>query len=141
MSSQYFNIKLISNHNCSLSYLKVINLVSCEQKSSGSIEIESVLIEGDDVRFGENMALTRRKVRNDVIESDGFKSEPRDVASGLDLEVENSDFGFESGSEVFGDGHVDDEHPAERSVVRGRCGQRRRRRRVAFLRIRKFDRT
>jgi hypothetical protein len=141
MSSQYFNIKLISNHNCSLSYLKVINLVSCEQKSSGSIEIESVLIESDDVRFGEDVTLTRRKVRDDVIEPDGFESEPRDITSSLDLKVENSDFGFESGSEVFGDGHVDDEHPAERSVVRGRCGQRRRRRRVAFLRIRKFDRT
>jgi hypothetical protein len=110
----------IPYYNYNMFYLKVINLISCEQKGSRSVEIESVLIESDDVRFGENVTLTRRKVRNDVIESDCVESEPRDIASGLDLEVENSDFGFESGSEVFGDGYVDNEHPAERSVVRGR---------------------
>ena len=76
-----------------------------------------MLVESDDVGFGEHMTLARRKIRDDVVETFGIETEPRRVASSLDLKTQNSDFRFETRSEVFGNCRVDYKRFAERSVV------------------------
>ena len=76
-----------------------------------------MLVESDDVRFGEHVTLARREIGDDVVETFGIETEPRRVASSLDLETQSSDFRFKTGSEVFGDCRVDYKRFAERSVV------------------------
>ncbi len=61
-------------------YLKILDFILVKEKSSGSVEVEPVLIEGDHVRLSEDMALARRSISDLVIQGNGFESHPRNIA-------------------------------------------------------------
>ena len=91
-----------------------------------------MLVEGDDVRFGEDVTLAGRKIGDHVIQGHRFESKPRNVSSRLKFKFQNSNFRFKAGSKVFGDRQVDDGYPAEGLVAEAQT-------RVALLGVGNVD--
>ncbi len=79
--SYFYNLELYASVNRFLSfcheYLKILDFILVKEESSGSVEVEPVLIEGDHVRLGEDVALARRSISDLVVQGNGFESYPR----------------------------------------------------------------
>jgi hypothetical protein len=67
-------------------YLKIIDFILVKEKCSGSIEVEPVLVEGDDVRLGEDVTLARWSIDDLVFQGNWFEADPRNVTTDFHIE-------------------------------------------------------